>query len=209
MHLDGAAHQGQTQTRPARPARKERLEQSRRHLLFHPHSLILHRQNHPRRGRPHLHPQFSSLLHRLHPNLGVVRFQQQKYPEAEKALREAIRVAPNDAFSHSVLGIVLVQQEKYDDSIQILSRAVALDPNDAKTRNYLGISSSRKGLQEAVEQECRKAIELDEGYADAHFNLAVIYATQTPPAKELAKRHYNRARELGVPQDQELEKLIN
>lgn len=142
-------------------------------------------------------------------NLGVVRFQQQKYPEAEKALREAIRVAPNDAFSHSVLGIVLVQQEKYDDAIQVLSRAVALDPNDAKTRNYLGISSSRKGLSEAAEQECRKAIELDEGYGDAHFNLAVIYATQTPPAKELAKRHYNRALELGVPKDQELEKLLN
>ena len=142
-------------------------------------------------------------------NLGVVRFQQQKYPEAEKALREAIRVAPNDAFSHSVLGIVLVQQEKYDDAIQVLSRAVALDPNDAKTRNYLGISSSRKGLQEAAEQECRKAIELDESYGDAHFNLAVIYATQTPPAKELAKRHYNRALELGVPKDEELEKLLN
>ena len=142
-------------------------------------------------------------------NLGVVRFQQQKYPEAEKALREAIRVAPNDAFSHSVLGIVLVQQEKYDDAIQVLSRAVALDPNDAKTRNYLGISSSRKGLQEAAEQECRKAIELDDTYGDAHFNLAVIYATQTPPAKELAKRHYNRALELGVPKDEELEKLLN
>jgi Flp pilus assembly protein TadD len=142
-------------------------------------------------------------------NLGVVRFQQQKYAEAEKALREAIRVAPNDAFSHSVLGIVLVQQEKYDDAIQVLSRAVALDPNDAKTRNYLGISSSRKGLQEAAEQECRKAIELDDSYGDAHFNLAVIYATQTPPAKELAKRHYNRALELGVPKDQELEKLLN
>ncbi len=142
-------------------------------------------------------------------NLGVVRFQQQKYPEAEKVLREAIRVAPNDAFSHSVLGIVLVQQEKYDDAIQVLSRAVALDPNDAKTRNYLGISSSRKGLQEAAEQECRKAIELDDSYGDAHFNLAVIYATQTPPAKELAKRHYNRALELGVPKDEELEKLLN
>ena len=142
-------------------------------------------------------------------NLGVVRFQHQKYPEAEKPLREAIRVAPNDAFSHSVLGIVLVQQEKYDDAIQVLSRAVALDPNDAKTRNYLGISSSRKGLQEAAEQECRKAIELDDSYGDAHFNLAVIYATQTPPSKELAKRHYNRALELGVPKDAELEKLLN
>jgi len=84
-----------------------------------------------------------------------------------------------------------------------------LDPNDAKTRNYLGISSSHRGLQEAAEQECRKAIELDEGYADAHFNLAVIYATQKPPSKELAKRHYTRALELGVPKDPELERLLN
>ncbi len=141
-------------------------------------------------------------------NVGVVRLQQQKYPEAEKALREAIRVAPNDAFSHSALGISLVQQGKYDDAIQVLSRAVALDPNDANTRNYLGVSSSHRGLQEAAEQECTKAIELEEGYGDAHFNLAVIYATKTPPTKELAKRHYNRALELGVPKDPELEKLL-
>ena len=74
-----------------------------------------------------------------------------------------------------------MQQEKYDDAIQVLSRAVALDPNDAKTRNYLGISSSRKGLAEAAEQECRKAIELDDSYGDAHisatFNNIIISLT--------------------------------
>ncbi|MGF1679517.1 MAG: tetratricopeptide repeat protein [Candidatus Methylacidiphilales bacterium] len=142
-------------------------------------------------------------------NLAVVRFQQGRYPVAEEHLRKAVQLAPQDAFSHSILGIVLYQQGKYDDAVQILSRASALDPNDPKTRNYLGIAASQKGWQEAAEQECRKAIELDPQYGDAHFNLAVIYATQKPPAKELSKRHYNRALELGIPRDMQLEALVN
>lgn len=141
-------------------------------------------------------------------NLGVVRFQQGNYPEAERILREAVRVSPQDAFSHSILGIVLYQQGKYDDAVMILTRAVALDPNDAKSRNYLGISASQKGWQESAEKELRKAIELDPNYGDAHFNLAVIYATQKPPALEMARKHYSRALELGIPRDDQLEKII-
>lgn len=141
-------------------------------------------------------------------NIAVVRFQQQNYKEAEVYLRKAVQQSPQDAFSHSILGISLYQQGKYDEAVQMLSRAIALDPNDPKTRNYLGISASQKGWQEAAEQECRKAIELDPNYGDAHFNLAVIYATQKPPTLELARRHYNRAVELGIPRDQQLEGMI-
>ncbi len=141
-------------------------------------------------------------------NIAVVRFQQGRYPVAEEHLRRAVKLAPQDAFSHSILGIVLYQQGKFDEAVQVLSRASALDPNDPKTRNYLGIAASQKGWQEAAEQECRKAIELDPQYGDAHFNLAVIYATQKPAAKELSKRHYNRALELGVPRDSQLETLF-
>jgi Flp pilus assembly protein TadD len=141
-------------------------------------------------------------------NIAVVRFQQQNYKEAEVYLRKAVQQSPQDAFSHSILGISLYQQGKYDEAVQMLSRAIALDPNDPKTRNYLGISASQKGWQEAAEQECRKAIELDPNYGDAHFNLAVIYATQKPPSLELARRHYNRAVELGIPRDQQLEGMI-
>jgi len=141
-------------------------------------------------------------------NLGVVRFQQGNYSSAEKALRRAVDLAPQDAFSHTILGISLYQQGKYDQAITILQRAIALDPKDPKTRNYLGISLSQLGRQESAEQQCRKAIELDDTYGDAHFNLAVIYATQKPPAKELARRHYKRGLELGVPRDPQLEELL-
>jgi Flp pilus assembly protein TadD/predicted nucleic acid-binding Zn-ribbon protein len=141
-------------------------------------------------------------------NLGVVRFQQQNFPEAQKALAQAVKLSPTDAFSHSILGIVYYSLGKYDDAVSTLTRAKALDPNDAKTRNYLGIACSQKGWQEAAEQELRKAIEIDPNYGDAHFNLAVIYATQKPPAKELARKHYKQAQDLGIPKDPQLEKLL-
>ena len=37
--------------------------------------------------------------------------------------------------------------------------------------------------------------------ADAHFNLAVIYAKQRTPNVELAKYHYKKALDLGAPPD--------
>jgi Tfp pilus assembly protein PilF len=53
-----------------------------------------------------------------------------------------------------------------------------------------------------------KSIEINPQYADAHFNLAVIYATGKPPAKMMAKKHYNEAIRLGSPPDPSLEHLI-
>jgi tetratricopeptide (TPR) repeat protein len=141
-------------------------------------------------------------------NLGVAYFQKQDFPNAQTALKQAIRLNPADAFSYSMLGIVYYQIGEYDLAIEHLTRATALEPNDPRTRNYLGIACSQKGWQEAAEKECRRAIELDPNYGDAHFNLAVIYATQRPPAKELARRHYKIALDLGIPKDDKLEKLI-
>jgi len=141
-------------------------------------------------------------------NLGVVRFQQGKYKDAEEALGRSIKVAPNDGFSHSILGIVYYMTARFDEAVSTLTRAATLDPNDPQTHNYLGIACSRKGWQQVAEQEVRKAIELNPNYGDAHFNLAVIYATQNPPGKEMARRHYNSAVQLGLPTDPELEKLL-
>ncbi len=132
-------------------------------------------------------------------------------PGRNRGLRRshrAIKVAPNDGFSHSILGIVFYMTARFDEAVSTLTRAATLDPNDPQTHNYLGIACSRKGWQQVAEQEVRKAIELNPNYGDAHFNLAVIYATQNPPAKEMARRHYKSAVQLGLPADPELEKLL-
>ncbi|MBX7158325.1 MAG: tetratricopeptide repeat protein [Verrucomicrobiae bacterium] len=141
-------------------------------------------------------------------NLGVVYFQQAKYKEAEATLSKAVKYEPNDGFSHSILGIVYYMTQRYDDAINTLTRAVTLDPKDPQTRNYLGIACSQKGWLSVAEQEIRKALEINPNYGEAHFNLAVIYASQKPPAKEIANQHYQQAMNLGVKADKNLEKML-
>ena len=51
-------------------------------------------------------------------------------------------------------------------------------------------------------------MELDPSYSDAHYNLAVFYLEEKPPAVELARRHYFRAIELGAEKDPAIEKVL-
>ncbi len=142
-------------------------------------------------------------------NLGVVLFRTGKLKAAEQTLKKAIAVSPDDEFSHTTLGIVYYRQGKFDDALQELTKALAINPKSATAHNYLGITASQKGWQEAAEKELLEAIAVNPDYADAHFNLAVVYATANPPSKELAKRHYGKATQLGAEPDPALEKMLN
>ena len=89
-----------------------------------------------------------------------------------------------------------------------MTKALAINPKSATAHNYLGITASQKGWQEAAEKEMLDAIAANPDYADAHFNLAVVYATNQPPSKEQAKLHYVKATSLGAEPDPSLEKLL-
>jgi Flp pilus assembly protein TadD/uncharacterized coiled-coil DUF342 family protein len=142
-------------------------------------------------------------------NLGVVYFRTGKLKAAELTLKKAVAIAPKDEFAHTTLGIVYYRQSKFDDALNELTKSLAINPKSAAAHNYLGITASQKGWQEAAEKEMLEAVAVKPDYADAHFNLAVIYATASPPSKELAKRHYTKATELGAEPDASLEKLLH
>jgi Flp pilus assembly protein TadD/uncharacterized coiled-coil DUF342 family protein len=142
-------------------------------------------------------------------NLGVVYFRSGKLKAAELTLKKAIALAPKDEFTHTTLGIVFYRQAKFDEALTELTKSLGLNPKSATAHNYLGITASQKGWQEAAEKELLEAISENPNYADAHFNLAVIYATSSPPSKEQAKRHYAMATSLGAQADPALEKLLH
>ena len=141
-------------------------------------------------------------------NLGVVLFRNGKLKAAELTLKKAIAIDPRDEFAHTTLGIVYYQEAKFDDALSELTKALAINPKSATAHNYLGITASQKGWQEAAEKEMLEAIADNPQYADAHFNLAVVYFTSQPPAKELARRHYETALALGAAPDPTLDKLL-
>jgi Flp pilus assembly protein TadD len=142
-------------------------------------------------------------------NLGVVYFRTGKLKAAELTLKKAVALSPKDEFTHTTLGIVFYRQAKFDEALAELTKSLGLNPKSATAHNYLGITASQKGWQEAAEKELLEAISENPNYADAHFNLAVIYATSSPPSREQAKQHYVMATKLGAQPDAALEKLLH
>ena len=141
-------------------------------------------------------------------NLGAVQIEAGKLSAAEVALKKAIEINPGDAFAYTNLGIAYSRQGKFDDAIANLKKALSINDTDAVAHNYLGVCLGQKDDHVEAEKELRRAIELKPEYPDAHFNLAVLYATLQPPSLDLAKMHYNKATSLGAPPDSSLERLI-
>ncbi len=141
-------------------------------------------------------------------NLGAVQIEAGKPAAAEVALAKAISISPEDSFAQTHLGIAFSRQGRFDEAQAALTKAIELNPADAIAYNYLGVCLAQKGDQDNSEANLKKAIEINGEYANAHFNLAVLYATGKPPSLELAKEHYQLATKFGAAPDPSLEQLI-
>ena len=139
-------------------------------------------------------------------NLAMIQMKEEQFDKAESNIKQALSLDPEDSYSLYVLGILRFHQAKYDEALDALSRSAKLDPQNAEVQNFLGLTLSEKGMRVPAETALRKAIQLQPGYADAHYNLAVVYATQQPPATELARFHYQKAIASGLPRNPEFEK---
>lgn len=139
-------------------------------------------------------------------NLAAIQVESRHFDQAESNIQQALALDSQDPYSLYVLGILRFREKKYDDALGALSRSAKLDPQNPEVQNYLGLALSEKGLRVPAEAALRKAIQLQPGYAGAHYNLAVVYATQQPPATELARFHYQKALAAGYPPNPDLEK---
>ncbi len=142
-------------------------------------------------------------------NLGMVEFYSGDPDKAEELLKKAVRQRLESAPAWLTLGMIYMDRNEPDAAIAALSQAMLQDPLNARTRNFLGVVMGRRGWIEGAQHELRRAVELDPSYADAHYNLAVFYLEEQPPAVELARRHYQKAIELGVEKNPEMEKLFS
>lgn len=107
-----------------------------------------------------------------------------------------------------MLGRIRFRQDRIDEAFEALSRSAQANPDYADTQNYLGIVLSEKGQRGPAEAALRRAIQLQPENAVAHNNLAVVYATQKPPALALARWHYQKAISGGHPKNAQLEKML-
>ncbi|MBM3846450.1 MAG: tetratricopeptide repeat protein, partial [Verrucomicrobia bacterium] len=141
-------------------------------------------------------------------HLAAAQFEQSKLDDAEKTLAQAVSLSSEDPASLYLLGIIRLRQEKVDEALDYLTRSAKGNPQNAVTQNSLGVALSQKGLREPAETAFRRALQIRPEYPDAHYNLAVEYVLQDPPAFKLAQWHYQKAVEKGHPRNNELEKRL-
>ncbi|AWI81610.1 glycosyltransferase [Parazoarcus communis] len=91
--------------------------------------------------------------------------------EAEGWLREAVRLAPDDAVSWSNLGLAQRARHEIGESIAAGRRAVALAPEWGQGWSNLGVALRDAGQLEEARTALLKALECDCECADAYYNL--------------------------------------
>jgi tetratricopeptide (TPR) repeat protein len=131
-----------------------------------------------------------------------------QWADCEKTVTHSLALDPDDPASLYSLGILRYREEKLDEALDALSRSAKYSPTNPATQFYLGNVLAAKGLRPASETAFRKALKFEPDYADAHYGLAWVYASEKPPSLELARWHYRRALDLGHEKNADLEKLL-
>jgi len=141
--------------------------------------------------------------------LGYARQRENKLDAAAAALKKCLAIDPGHDLASFHLGVTHFKQQQWQDSMASFEKSLAKAPNNARARHYLGIISTKLNLLDRAEREFKTALAIDPAYGEAHFNLAVLYATWDPPQWDKAKAEYEQALKKGVTPDEALEKLLN
>ena len=140
--------------------------------------------------------------------LAGVQMELNRLPEAEQTLNRALAVDSQDPVGLYLLGRLKFQQEQYDAALDSLSMAAKILPDEARTQYFLGKVLLQKGMRAQGETALRRAVNLRPGWGEAHYSLAMVYATAQPPFKELAQWHYQKALAGGYPRNQDFERML-
>jgi Tfp pilus assembly protein PilF len=115
--------------------------------------------------------------------------------DAEKELREALRLRPDLLEAHVSLGKVLMHQGKLPEAEKEFREALRLRPDDPGAHYNLGIFLGDQGKLAEAEKEYREALRLRPDYPEAHCNLGNALQRQGRFAESLDA--YKRGHELG------------
>lgn len=140
--------------------------------------------------------------------LGMTHQRDGKYAESEAALQKALAYEADNANASYAMAVTYFKQERWKDSMTFFEKSLVPNDKNASARHYLGIIATKLNLMERAEREFKTALAIDPNHGEAHFNLAVLYATWDPPQWDKARESYAAALKKGVKPDQSLERLL-
>lgn len=120
--------------------------------------------------------------------------------QAERAYRQVLEEAPEDADTLHMLGILAHQRHASDEAIALIRQAIARNPCVPAYHNNLGNALKEQGLLEQAEAAYRRALELRPDHAEAYYNLGIALHDRGAFAEAAASLHRALASRADHPQ---------
>jgi len=123
--------------------------------------------------------------------LGQLYDRQEKFDLAEKQYQKAIQLAPTYEVAYASLAEIYLRRQNPDSAISTYAKYAKTQPKSPRTWLRLGVIQINGKRHDDAIESFKRAIELDTDYAEAHNNLAWVYAENgrnLDEALTLAKR---------------------
>jgi tetratricopeptide (TPR) repeat protein len=97
------------------------------------------------------------------------------YTKAIEALKQAIRIDPDDADTYYNLGCVYGNIDNHTKAIEAYKQAIRIDPDYANSHYGLGLAYNKLGFDKDAIEEYKQAIRIDPDNTNARINLGITY----------------------------------
>lgn len=145
--------------------------------------------------------QLDSKLAEAHLERGLIQRLLENYPEAERSLREALRLHPELPHANLALAeLFLTGRNDFEAAIPYFERAVQYNPGNAMAHLGLGNAYLKKREWAAAEKSLLQSIQLDSRHSQAHYLLGT--ALQRQGKKVEAAREFALAKKLSDAEHQ-------
>ncbi|MEW6600824.1 MAG: M48 family metalloprotease [Nitrospirota bacterium] len=102
-------------------------------------------------------------------------YRENKYSEAEKGLKEAIKLNSSQAPFYNLYGFIKLQEKNYDEADKAFGRALSITPDFQPAIYGKGLAYLYKGDYEKAAAEFKKSLDEFPGHAQSHFGLGKSY----------------------------------
>ena len=139
---------------------------------------------------------------------GLLYYELNQNSEAERYLKRAFYLSPDDTHVLMTLGMCLSDKGEYLMAISLLTRAAALVPDNAEVRLNLGVIMQAQGWNSSALTETEQAYRLKPNDPKILMNLAILYLAQAPKRVAEAKAMYTKAIELGATASPQIQQIL-
>jgi len=129
-----------------------------------------------------------------------------EYRRALRLFERVIAQDPQDWHILDILGFLCYMTGSYKDAADYCTRSLEIKPDNPYSLKGLGLCLVEMDQAEEGIPLIQKAIEIDPGFFDAHFDLAVVY--MKTKQYDRARQHLNRALAIDPTKSREVNRAL-